>query len=128
MNVGSSNGNFDLKKIKDTLTEIKHEGKLQGVLFSTREGTLISKVLDHDFDNGIFTAMTASVIDSAEDLMNTISENRVNKIITEVDDISLIILGCRKKAFLVLIIGNDSKVEKLLDNIDIYIQKLMETF
>ena len=124
----NSNRRFDLKKIEEIIKTIKNDGELEGVLFSTREGNSISKALDQDFDTNEFIAMTASVIDSAEDLMNTISDNKIDKIITELKDQSIIILGCEKNTFLTLIVGSDSNVEEILENIDEYIQKIMEAY
>ena len=124
----SSNNRFDLKKIEEILITIKNDGNLEGVLFSTRDGNLISKAMEQDFEASEFIAMSASVIDSAEDLMNTIAEKKVDKIITELDDQSIIILGCEKNTFLVLIIGNTSKVEEIFKNFDDYIQKIMEVY
>ena len=124
----NSDRRFDLKKIEEILITIKKEGKLDGLLFSTREGNSISKAIDQDFEANEFIAMTASVIDSAEDLMNTISDNKVDKIITELEDQSIIILDCEKNTFLTLIVGSDSKVEKVLEKIDDYIQKIMEAY
>ena len=124
----NSNKRFDLKKIEEILISIKNDGELEGVLFSTREGNSISKAMDQDFESNEFIAMTASVIDSAEDLMNTISENKVDKIITELEGQSIIILGCEKNTFLTLIVGMGTEVEEILENIYEYIQKIMEAY
>ncbi|MFX1383432.1 MAG: roadblock/LC7 domain-containing protein, partial [Promethearchaeota archaeon] len=119
---------FNLKKIEYILTEIKESGNLQGVLLSSREGNLISKVFDQNFEANEFSAMTASVIDSAEDLMNTVSETYLDKIITELEDQSVIILDCHKNAFIVLFVGDESKVDEIFKNINNYIEKIMEVY
>ena len=111
----------NLKKIID---ELKKIGNFKGVALISRTGTLISKNIDFEFNEHIFSAMCASVIESSEIFGRSISQKKMNKIITEFDNQSIILIGTGKDSFIVLFTDDNSKVEFFLNNFDKYHKKI----
>ncbi|MFW9938178.1 MAG: roadblock/LC7 domain-containing protein [Candidatus Thorarchaeota archaeon] len=112
-------------KLEGILKEIRKEGNLKAVLFSNRDGQLIREELEGEIDSDLFSSMCASVLESAEGLANNLGDKRILKVIAELEKQSIIILKCDKKTFLTLILKNDSKINKILDNIENYIRKII---
>ena len=113
------------QKLKIILKEIRIEGNLKAVLFSNRDGQLIREEVEDDIDSYLFSSMCASVLESAQGLANNIGDKRVSKVIAELEKQSIIILECDKKNFLTLILKKDSKINKILENIENYMRKII---
>jgi len=124
MNNNAPSTPYSLKNMNILLDEIKEKGNLKNVLLAFRDGGLISEVGEDGLDRIQFSAMCASVLKSAEGLGQTIGEGKIGKIITELEDLSIIIVACNKKAYLVLFFKNDSKVEVITDLLDGYIKTI----
>jgi len=116
---------YSHKNMDSLLGEIKEKGNLHGILLAFRDGGLISEVGEDGLNSIQFSAMCASVLESAEGLGKTIGEGKVGKIITELEEQSIIIVKCSKKTYLVLFFKDDSKVEFIKKNLDRYIQQLI---
>lgn len=112
-------------KLGGILKEIRKEGNLKAVLFSNRDGQLIREEPEGEIDSDLFSSMCASVLESAEGLANNLGDKKILKVIAELDKQSIIILKCDKKTFLTLILKKDSKINKILDNIENYIRKII---
>ncbi len=117
--------NKSSKKLVEFLEEIKKRGNFPGVLIVSREGNIVSYDFEEEIDIPIFSAMCASVLESAENLRDMLSENKPPKIITELDDRSIILIRCSNALFLVLFINDDSNPDPVLDALDDYINKLI---
>ena len=69
--------------------------------------------------------MCASVIGSAEGLGKTISNRMVKNITSELEDYTMIIIGCDERTFLSLIVDNELGGGPDLIEIQDYIEKLV---
>ena len=125
MNNNKPSSPYSFKNINILVDEIKEQGNLKGVLLAFKDGGLISKVGGDSIDSNQFSAMCASVLKSAEGLGQTFGEGKVGKIITELEDQSIIIVKCNEKTYLVLFFKDDSKVDFITKNLDGYIQKII---
>jgi predicted regulator of Ras-like GTPase activity (Roadblock/LC7/MglB family) len=113
------------EKLKGIIDEIKNVGSLIGVLLSDREGTLILDNVSIDFDKSNCSSMCASVLESALTLGRISGDQKVVKVITEVEETSIIILECDDKRFLTLFANYESKINVLLGEIKDYIKKIV---
>ena len=113
------------EKLNEIIGEIKSTGKLIGVLLSDREGTLILENVSMEFDKFNCSSMCASVLESALTLGRILEDQKVAKIITEVEETSIIILECDEKRFLTLFADFESKINVLLEDIENYIKKIV---
>lgn len=114
-----------IQKLKEIIEEIKLKGVLAGVLLSDREGTLILDNLSTEFDKSLCSSMCASVLESALEIGRKSGEQKLVKIITEIGEQSVFILGCDEKRFLTLFANDDSKINVLFDEIQDYIKKIV---
>ena len=119
---------FPMEKLRTILDEIKVKGNLLGALIATRDGNVISNNFNKNFDINEFSAMIASVVESAEDLKNTVDEKKVKRIIVELNDYTMVILGCDKKAILVLFIGEEADEKQLFKDLKSYIKEIVLKF
>jgi len=111
------------KKLELVLEEIKNLGKLKGVILADRDGGLIIENVTEDKDFNEFSAMCASVLESAEGLGQIIGGN-VSKIITDLDEQTIVIIECENKTFLSFLIEKDSHFGLILDKIADFKQKI----
>ncbi len=121
MNHPQLNSSEDIKLI---LEEIKEKAKLMGVILAAHDGNLIFENVGHNFKGEKFSSMYASVVESATGLGQTIGDRKIEKIITELDEKTLITVECSDKTFLTLVVKNDSNVNKVLIDLQNYIAKL----
>lgn len=123
MNEGKLSQAQKFYKLKQVLDEIKNQGRLKGVLLADRDGGLILENIEQDKDYNEFSAMCASVLESAEGL-GKIIESKINKIITELDRQTLVIIECEKKTFLAFLIEKDSNFGLILNKMVDYTQEI----
>jgi len=117
-----------LEKINQILNEIKEKGNLLGVLFAYRDGDLISENTGDLIESKSFIAMCASVLGSAESLGNTVGERKVGRLIAELEDQTIMIIGCDDTTFLALILNRESILGHVFKELDNYIQKLIKNY
>jgi predicted regulator of Ras-like GTPase activity (Roadblock/LC7/MglB family) len=115
-------------KINSILLEIKQKGDLSGVILSYRDGGLIAENYGKEFDTNTFTAMCASIIGGAEGLGQTIGDRSFRKIVTELDDKSIIMIGCGTKSILTLILERTSTGGSIFENLDNLIKEISKLF
>jgi predicted regulator of Ras-like GTPase activity (Roadblock/LC7/MglB family) len=113
------------EKLKGIIDAIKNAGSLIGVILSDREGNLIIDNVTMEFDKTNCSSMCASVLESALALGRFSGDQKVLKIITEVEEISIIILECDENRFLTLFADFESKINVLLEDIENYIKKIV---
>jgi predicted regulator of Ras-like GTPase activity (Roadblock/LC7/MglB family) len=120
----SNSGNSN--NIKVILNDIKKLGNLKGVVLAKRNGDLIAEnIAENDFDGDTFAAMCASVLESANGLRKNLGAKKVFKIITELESGNIIIIiELDKKSFYSFVLGEESKIEPIINNIDKFNQKL----
>ncbi len=114
-----------IEKLNQILVELKNKGKLLGILFAYRNGGLIAKDFKEDIDFNIFTSMCASVLESATDLGRTMGDRKVNKIIAELEEHTIVIIECDERTFLVFDINYESNLNIILEKIEVYIRKII---
>lgn len=116
------------EELKRVLGEIKDKGNLSGTIFADREGRLIFENIGNEFNGTQFSSMCASVLESAAGLGQTIGNRTVKKIITELEEKTIIIVECNDKTFLTLVVNYNSKVNLILSHLQDYIQKLISLY
>ena len=112
-----------IKKLELVLAEIKNVGNLKGVILSDRDGGLISDNVGEDKDYNEFSAMCASVLESAEGLGQNLG-GKVSKIIVELDEQTIVIIKCENKTFLSFLIEKDSHFGLVLKKISDFTQRI----
>ena len=123
MNEGKLSQAQKFKKLELILEEIKNVGKLKGVILADRDGALITENVGEDKDYNEFSAMCASVLESAEGLGQMIG-NKVSKIITDLDEQTIVIIECENKTFLSFLIEKDSQFGLVLNKIADFKRKI----
>lgn len=113
------------QRLNQLLEDLKREGNLAGILFSYREGNLITENIGKEFNSEEFSSMCASVLESAIGLNKTMNDKKLVKIIAELEKQTIIIVECDEKTFLALILNEESKVNSILENIEKYIRKII---
>ncbi|MHA1456561.1 MAG: roadblock/LC7 domain-containing protein [Promethearchaeota archaeon] len=113
------------KDIQIIIDEIKKKGNLNGVLFSYKEGKMITENLEAPLDKSVFSSMCASVLESASSLGKSSGGLKLKKIITELESQTIIIIECTDKTFLALFVNENSETKKILNDIDSYIRKII---
>lgn len=113
------------KTLADILKDIKQVGNLKAVLFSNRDGQRIKENFEGELDSDLFSSMCASVLESAQGLAKSLGDKKISKVIAELESQSIIILECDKKTFLTLILKKESKISKVIENIENYIRKII---
>lgn len=120
----NDSNSLKLEELKEVLEEIKEKGNLIGTVFAKRDGSLIFENVGIDFNGKQFSSMCASVLESASRLGETIGSRNIKKIITELEEKTIIVIECNNKTFLTLVIKHDSKVHHILDHLQEYNAKL----
>lgn len=119
----------NLKEIRQILDQIKDLGKLDGVMLANRDGVLIVENINVRSDYNEFAAMAASVLESAEDMRNTIGINKIGNILAKLENQSIIIIKCdNTNTFLTLIFRKESNIERVLQKLDDYCQKIANIY
>ena len=72
--------------------------------------------------------MCASVLESAVEIGETIGNQKINKVIAELGERTILIFECDNSTFLVLAINRESKVSNLLSIISDIIQKIIKMY
>lgn len=123
MNEGKLSQAQKFKKLELVLEEIKNVGKLKGVILTDRDGGLITENVGEDKDYNEFSAMCASVLESAEGIGQMIGDE-VSKIITDLDEQTIVIIECENKTFLSFLIEKDSHFGLVLNKIADFKRKI----
>lgn len=105
------------EEINDILHEIKHKHELSGIIFSSLEGSLIAGITDEDFDKNEFVAMSATVLGSAKGLAETLNEQHMKVITSELEHHTLILMESDPKTFLLIIVDNAARTFPLTQDL-----------
>jgi predicted regulator of Ras-like GTPase activity (Roadblock/LC7/MglB family) len=128
MSSGNEINTHKSDRLSQILSEMKEEGKFQGVLLSFRNGEDICSVFDENIkmiNSSELSSMCASVLEGANNLRKLIGEEKLTKIITELNSYMLIIVQCDKNVFLTLIADYNSRVNLIIDSIEEYQKKII---
>jgi predicted regulator of Ras-like GTPase activity (Roadblock/LC7/MglB family) len=110
------------------LKELKNKGKLDGIIFAFRDGGLIKQNLEDQFDTQKFVSMSASVLESAVGIGDTIGNLEVKRIIAELVEKTMLIFECDNKTFLILIINRKSDISYIFNNLEVTIKKIIRLY
>ena len=128
MNSGNGNNTNKSERLSQFLTELKEEGNFQGVLLSYRNGEDICSIFNESMktiNTQELSSMCASVLEGANNLRKLIGEEKLTKIVTELNSYTLIIVQCDKNVFLTIIADFNSRVNLILDSIEKYQKKII---
>lgn len=114
-----------MKKLSQILTTLKKEGNLVGVIFAERSGKLITKAYDYDFNFEEFSSMCASVLESALGLSSAMGDQKIARLITELESTTILIFECDEHTFLILAAKLDSKISQVIDKMEEYKKKIL---
>jgi predicted regulator of Ras-like GTPase activity (Roadblock/LC7/MglB family) len=97
---------------------------LVGVILASRDGKLIGESLDTKISTEQFVAMYASVMNSAENLAKSMDNRKLDTLITELENNSILIRICAYKSYLILIMDKKSRISDILPKIESYMEKI----
>ena len=126
MNYMNNSNSHKYTEFFPVLNEIKTNGNLDGIIFAYRDGELISKNTVEEFDCIKFASMCATVLESAVGIGETIGNQKFKKIITELEEKTILIFEYDNKSFFILIINRDSNISYVLNKIEEIIQKSID--
>jgi len=107
------------------LDELKTKGKFKGIIFAKRNGEIINENIGKNADCKKLASMCASVFESAVGLGETMGNQKIVKIIAELEKISILMVGIKeKKVFLIFLINNQADSSFIFDQMEDYIQKI----
>ena len=69
--------------------------------------------------------MCASVLESAIGLGKTIGDEKIDKIIAELENQTVLVIECDENTFLTLLLNEKSKVSQILNEIEKYLRKII---
>ncbi len=107
------------------LNEIKNKGNFSGIFFVTRNGEIINENSEKSINSKEFVSMCASVLEGATGLSKAIGNQKVNKIIAELNEETIIIIEINKNSFLICILNKQSNTNIIVDKLEKYIQKII---
>lgn len=115
----------DITELIQILDELKNKSNFTGILFAKRNGELINENIEKSINSKEFVSMCASVLEGAIGLSKTMESQKVNKIIAELKEDTIVIVEIDKNSFLTCILNAQSNMNIVLDNLDKYIQKIV---
>ena len=114
-----SSNNPDSIELSQILNYLKKKGNFSGIILTNRNGEIIDECLEKNIDRKLFSSMCASVLESAVGLGETMGNQRVVKIIAELEETSVIIVEIKEKmSFLILILNDQSEINFFLKELD----------
>ena len=118
----------EFNKAYQLLHELSQKANLEGLIFAYRDGGIIAEIIGEEFNSKNFTSMCASILESAVGIGETIGNRKIKKIITELEEKTILIYECDKKTFLILIIKKESNINLIFSKLEEYIQGLVKLY
>ncbi|MFX1426860.1 MAG: roadblock/LC7 domain-containing protein [Promethearchaeota archaeon] len=123
----SGKGNSeDSDELTNIINELKTQGNFTGVLYIRRDGEILNESIEKPIDTKAFASMCASVLEGAMELSETMGNQNIRKIIAELNNETIIIIRIENSSFLVCILNPQSNSNLLLEDLDRYIQNIMQ--
>ncbi len=120
-----NHSNFQhLEDLYPILNGLKDKANLDGVILAYRDGRIITDIIGTEFDWTNFVSMCASVLESAMGIGETIGNLKINKIIAELEEKTILIFECDTKKFLTLIINRKSDISYCMEKLEEIIPKI----
>ena len=116
------------EEIYHILNELNYKGNLEGIIFVYRDGGVISEIIGDELNNKKFTSMCASVLESALGIGETIGDRKINKIVAELAEKTILLFECDSKTFLILIIKKKTNTDFIFSELQEVIQTLAKLY
>ncbi|MFX0024348.1 MAG: roadblock/LC7 domain-containing protein [Candidatus Hermodarchaeota archaeon] len=110
------------------INDLKNTGNLDGAIFAYRDGGLIIESLGDKFKSKDLVSMCASVLESAVGIGDTIGSQKINKIIAELEEKTILIFECDDNTFLILILNRESNVSNILNRLEEIVHKMIRIY
>ncbi|MFW9896480.1 MAG: roadblock/LC7 domain-containing protein [Candidatus Thorarchaeota archaeon] len=118
----NNNDNVELSILLDKL---KVKGKFEGIVFAKRNGEVIKTNIENNSECKKLTSMCASVLESAVGLGETMGNQKIIKVIAELEKTSILMVEIKeKKVFLIFIINDESDSNFIFEHLEEYIKKI----
>ncbi|MFX1522445.1 MAG: roadblock/LC7 domain-containing protein [Promethearchaeota archaeon] len=118
----NNNDNVELSILLDKL---KVKGKFEGVVFAKRNGEVIKSNIENNSEYKKLTSMCASVLESAVGLGETMGNQKIIKVIAELEKTSILMVEIKeKKVFIIFIINDESDSNFIFEHLEEYIKKI----
>ncbi len=117
-----------IDELQIILNELKKKGDLEGIILAFRDGRLIKENIGKDLDSKKLVSMCASVLESAVEIGETINNQKIDKIIAELAERSILIYECSQNTFFILLFNKDSNVSYVLGKLEEIIQTISKNF
>ena len=117
-----------MEKLKEILQDLKEKGDFIGIILAYREGGCVAENISEEYPNfnsNEFASMCASVLESAIELGKTIGDEKIDKIIAELENQTVLVIECDENTFLTLLLNEKSKVTQILNEIEKYLRKII---
>lgn len=120
-----NNNAQDNSKLSIMLEELKVKGNFEGIILANRNGEIINDNIGKNTDSRKLASMCASVFESAVGLGETMGNQKIIKIIAELEKNSILMVEIKdKKVFLIFIINDQSNSSFIFNQLEDSIHKL----
>lgn len=120
-----NNNAQDNSKLSIMLEELKVKGNFEGIILANRNGEIINDNIGKNTDSRKLASMCASVFESAVGLGETMGNQKIIKIIAELEKSSILMVEIKdKKVFLIFIINDQSNSSFIFNQLEDSIHKL----
>ena len=126
MNFMSNSNHLKSEAARHILTEFNQKGNLECIIYAYKDGGIITEITEDGFKIKNFTSMCASVLEGALGIGETMGNRRILKIITELEEKTILIYECDNKTFLILIVKKDSNINLIFNQLEEVIQELIK--
>ncbi len=110
------------------IDELRDKANLDGVIFAYRDGGIITENKGNELKDKDFVSMCASVLESAVGIGEAIGNQKINKIIAELEEKTILIFECDNNTFLILIINRESQISYIFNKLEGIIQRIIKMY
>ncbi len=114
-------------EVSQLINEIKTGGNLDGIIFSYRDGEIIRENIGNEFNSKKFASMCATVLESAVGIGESIGNQKIKKVIAELEEKTILIIECDSSTFFILIINRVSHISYIMSKLEEIIQKVIKS-
>ena len=112
------------REVYQIINKIKDEANLDGIIFANKDGELISENIGDELNSKKIASMSATVLESAVGIGDSIGNQKIKKIVAELEDKTLFILECDRSTFFIIIINRESHISYIMSKLEEMIQKV----
>jgi len=110
------------------INDLKINGNLDGAIFAYRDGSLIIESLGNKVKSTELVSMCAPVLESAVGIGDAIGSQKINKIIAELEEKTVLMFECDENTFLILILNKESNVSNILNKLDEIVLQMIRMY